>query len=90
MISRALSFAVLSVLAATALTSVPASAKTPNSLVIANEDTGQVVFDDGKDDGFCTVKKVPNGYKRVFAGTASDGAPLFKTVVTFRNVVKCN
>lgn len=67
-----------------------AEEKKPGSdrLVIVNEKTGRVVYDDGRDDYFCTSKRVPVGYKRVFAGYDYWGNPLYRVVTRYGEVVK--
>ena len=47
-----------------------------NALVVVDADRGRVVYDDGRDDGACIIR-------RVFSGYDWYGRP------TFRKVVRC-
>lgn len=57
------------------VTLIPAAEARPrnpnNSLVIVDADRGQVVYDDGRDDGACIMR-------RVFAGYDYYGYPIFR------------
>jgi hypothetical protein len=89
-IRRSLAAAVLASVVVSFAAPAFAAEKKPGDdrLVIVNEKTGRVVYDDGRDDVFCTSKRVPVGYRRVFAGYDYYGNPRYRVVTRYGEVVK--